>query len=740
MSRMQTLSPVQNQGSDDGPGKDKSHFRKDIQGLRAIAVVLVLLYHAGVPFFPGGFVGVDVFFVISGFLITGILLRELRKDGRISLTAFYARRARRILPAAGVVLVAVVALTVLVLPKTRWMDIGGQVMASVFYVVNWIFASSSVDYLAKDQAPSPVQHFWSLAVEEQYYIVWPVLLIGAAWLARSRSQRGRGRSRYGVDPQRLIRLIPIALAVVAIPSLAWSIFYTGANSGAAYFVTTTRLWELAVGAGVSVFVPQLKNLTAPLAHVLGWGGLASVIAAGVLYSGAMPFPGAAALLPTLGSAAVIAAGVSRSDRGVGSVLGVRLATWVGGISYSLYLWHWPLIVVATYVFGGLSLVQGLAVVAISLVPAYLSYRFIEVPVQKSKALSYNNSRTIGLAVISSLAAAVLALGPMLAIGQQPAPATARPVAVAPAVTAAPGATAAAPVALLGAELLAKNPSLGKPKDSVPAFEPTALTAADDNPPVYADGCHQSETQVEPMSCVYGAKAGKFTVALVGDSHAAQWVPALQAVAIKNGWKLETYTKSSCPLADLDIAKGEGAEVYTTCRTWNENIQKALAASKPNVVVTSSLLHIPVINGARTSDAARIQAMGDGLHASWTRLADAGIPIVSIVDTPFMGIDVPECVAANEKSLTKCAVAKEKTDIGGGQPEAIGAAGLKSVSVINLNAMICPDTLCAPVIGNVLIYRDAAHMTATYSRSLATALDAKLIALKPFAAAPKPGAP
>lgn len=317
-----------------------SRFRADVAGLRAVAVGLVLLYHAGWSFLPGGFVGVDVFFVISGFLITGQIVNEIERTGRLSLIGFYARRAKRILPAATVVLAATAAAVWLFVPRSDWQVIGGDIAAAAVYVVNWRFADRAVDYLAADNAvTSPVQHFWSLAVEEQFYLLWPLLIVLAILAART-------LRRSNVRP-----VLWVGLAVLAVPSFVWSILETANSPARAFFVSTTRLWELAVGAGIALIAVRAARMPRAAALVLGWLGLAAIVAAALLVTAKTAWPGYAAALPTLGAAAVIAAGAAAGSRGPVLLLGTSPFRWVGDLSYSLYLWHWPMLVVAEAYWG-----------------------------------------------------------------------------------------------------------------------------------------------------------------------------------------------------------------------------------------------------------------------------------------------------------------------------------------------------------------------------------------------------
>ena len=380
-------------------------FRRDIEGLRAVAIGLVLVYHAGITFVPGGFVGVDVFFVISGFLITGILVRELESTGRISLARFWARRARRLLPATGLVLVATTIGVWLLVPTTSWRTFGGDVVGAAFYVVNWVFAGRSVDYLAEGVSPSPVTHFWSLAVEEQFYVVWPLLLCLVALVMRLR----RSRSVRGT--------MLLALGVIAVPSFLWSVWLTSSGDPAAFFVTTTRLWELALGAGVALGSRLWPRLPVRVAHALGWAGLLAVLAAALAFGSQTPWPGSAALVPTLGTAALIVAGFRPG--GPATLLSARPMVWIGGLSYSVYLWHWPVLVLAAAVIGDFGQKIGLVLVAASFVPAWLGHHLVENPLRFHPALVRSNALSLtlglnftlvgGLAGIALLAAALYGL-------------------------------------------------------------------------------------------------------------------------------------------------------------------------------------------------------------------------------------------------------------------------------------------------------------------------------------------
>ena len=376
----------------------KGGFRPDVEGLRAVAVVAVLLYHAGVPFARGGYVGVDVFFVISGYLITGLLVRELEKTGTVSLSRFYSRRAKRLLPLTVVVLAFVVALSWLLFDPVRMDEVSLGVVAAGLYAMNWLLALRATDYFAAGLEASPVQHFWTLAVEEQFYLIWPALLLAAAWYSR--------RTSWSLRP-----VLALAFATVAVASLAYSIYSTGQQAGAAYFSTFTRGWELALG-GMLALVPtsRLGRQSPWVVGALAWAGLGAIVFSTFQFNDDTLFPGYAALLPTLGTAAIIAAGFATTARGPARLLTLGPVRHVGRISYSWYLWHWPPLVFAAAIWGRLSPLEGVAVLAASYLPAVLTNRLVEKPFLHSETLTRFPRKALALGGACTASSVVLGLG------------------------------------------------------------------------------------------------------------------------------------------------------------------------------------------------------------------------------------------------------------------------------------------------------------------------------------------
>lgn len=340
-------------------------IRLDIEGMRTIAVGSVLIGHAGVPFMAGGFVGVDVFFVLSGFLITGLLAREVSRTGRVSLTNFWARRMKRLLPASATVLAFSALITYLYLPITQRKDFGGDIVSAALYVVNWRLADRGVDYLAEDVGKSPVQHYWSLAVEEQFYVVWPILMLLIGVFAAKRWKQGAF----------------VVLGIATVASFAYSVQQTADSPATAYFVSTTRIWELGLGALLALAATRVEQIPGLLRAIGGWVGIAMIVYAVFVFDESTTWPGTNALVPTIGAALMIASGLRTTPYSPQRLLSLAPMVWIGGLSYSIYLWHWPMLIAAQAERPDMRLRYLLLLMVLSVVPAYLSNRFIENPVR-----------------------------------------------------------------------------------------------------------------------------------------------------------------------------------------------------------------------------------------------------------------------------------------------------------------------------------------------------------------------
>lgn len=660
-------------------------FRADIEGLRAVAILMVLLYHLGIRQASGGFAGVDVFFVISGFLITGLLIKEMDRTGSVSLLGFYARRAKRLLPAAALVLLASAVATYLVFPKTRWQEAAGDILAAATYVINWRLAFRSVDYLAEDSEPSLVQHFWSLSVEEQYYVVWPALLGLGLWLLRGR-----------VAPRNLVWGV---LLLVGLPSFAWSVYQTPVEQGPAYFSTATRMWQLAVGGALALSGGYLGRLPGALAGALGWAGLLAIVATTLFVTPQVLWPGYAAALPTLGAAAIIASGHVQSIRGVGRLLGNRPMIHIGALSYSLYLWHWPLILVAQATYGELTWALRGAVVAASYVLAWLTFRLVENPIRHSREMHANARYALSAGLNFTLVGVLAAAALMIAFQHQTRSAEGRPQA-------------------LGAQVLKgklrDNPA-GAPVASVEWMTPEPAMATADVPQYY-DDCFVPFASSEVKECHYGDPDGKITIAMVGDSKIGQWLPAMIKLAERNRWRIVLLNKGACGFHSAMLhVRGR---VYTECHEWNRGVLKRLLESiRPDYVLTSQVRSRSGMPGSKKND------LVPALIEWWTQLEDNGIDVIALADNPHPKKNVYECLERNPQDMTRCTFPRRRGD---GTPALKKAAStMGNVDFIDLSYAICPTRRCAPVIGNVLVYRQGSHITRTYAETLAPRLERAL---------------
>jgi peptidoglycan/LPS O-acetylase OafA/YrhL len=668
-----------------------------------------MVYHAGLPFLPHGYVGVDVFFVISGFLITSLLLRELARTGTVSWRRFVSRRIRRLLPAAVLVLGVVAVTTSVLVPGRRGREIGGDVAASALYAVNWVLAGRSVDYLAADARPSPVQHYWSLAIEEQFYVVWPLCLIALAAAVRLASRRGPMPSPSGrMGPS--LRGVGLVLAAISVPSFALSVWHTSTAPDRAYFTTTTRIWELGIGAGLAVWVagrPDLSRRPPRGAAALGWLGLATILAVAVALPPRTPWPGATALLPTAAVAAVLWSGWTGTPGGPVRLLGWAPLVWVGGLSYSLYLWHWPAAVFAGEVWGGRA-APALAVL-LSVVPAWVGYRLVERPVHHSPRLAGRTRPTVALGAALSLGGAALALPLVLA----PSPFRTTP----------PGGELPS-VAQLGAATLADPPSA---QQSVYAVDdwgwltPDPERAGQDRPAADVDHCQVDEHTDEPVRCDFGPSSPT-TVALVGDSKAMQWLPAIQRVAHDHGWHVVTYGKSSCAFSAGGAALA--GRPYPSCDRWSADVLRRLLADPPSAVVTSS--HA---DRAWDGSSATPRPLPGRLARQWHTLEAAGIPVAVVADSPASPDNLDDCISRNPHELTRCSFDRaEAVASSGRSAQRAALAQEPAARLVDLTQWICPVPRCPVAIGHVAIHRSGDHVTATYAATLAPRLEGLLVAM------------
>lgn len=664
-----------------GGGTDE-HFRPEIEGLRAVAAMLVAVFHIWLGRVSGG---VDVFIVVSGFLITTSLLGEAERSGRIQFGRFWARLAKRLAPAALLVLMAVVLASMLWLPASRWRDTIPEVVAAVAYVENWLLAAKSIDYLAQHVAVSPVQHYWALSVQGQFYLVWP-LVLGLGLVAAR-------RWNLGLRPL----MLPV-FGLIFMLSLYYSIFLTARDQPFAYFNSFARVWEFSVGGLLALALPWLRPGRS-LRVALGWIGLLAIVSCGLVLTVSRVFPGYLALWPTLSAACIILAGTTHSPIGVDRLLASRLMVYLGRISYGIYLWHFPMLVFARNMLApqSIGLVAGLAIIVTSILLAGATDRWLETPLRRSRSIGQGTARVVAL-----IAACVLpvAIGVAVWSAQYIRLRDAARQIIAPMDDPSyPGARALEPGFVYD----------GKPGVSVypgPFAVDGDRTFADDS------GCSPSVSLVNLRECRIGPEDAELSIAVVGGSHSAHWIPALEQITRSAPWSVLSFTRSNCPFHDGNIAVSQ-AEA-SGCATWNERVLAQLHRLQPDVVFTTATRY--------TEDG---EVVPEGYVGIWHQLGEAGIRVVAIRDNPSMGFDVSACIELKGRDKDSCSRPRHEA-LADPSPVTLLKERPANVQFIDLSHAFCNDSFCFPTAGNVLIYRHGDHLTSTYSRSLAPMLHREIL--------------
>jgi peptidoglycan/LPS O-acetylase OafA/YrhL len=677
--------------------------RADIQGLRALAVVLVVLAHAGVGFLPGGFVGVDVFFVLSGFLITGLLLAEVRANGSVSLIDFYVRRAGRILPAAALTLLATDVAAFFLLNFLRARDVVHDSLYTAAFGANFRFAARGVDYFAQAEPPSPLLHYWSLAVEEQFYLVWPaVLSIVIFGLALARRRRPAERRQHR-------RLLFVVVALSAI-SLGWSIHLTTTLPAAAYFSPLTRAWELGLGAALAVGASTLARVPSVARLVMGWTGLLAICLAAVLFSERTPFPGFAALLPTVGTALAIAAGIgARPSRlAIGRLLALRPLCIVGDRSYAFYLWHWPVLILADQYAGyELSLTVKLALLVGAFLLSCVSYALVENPIRRRTRSRRAAGVILGVSTAAVLGAAVLSLSAIAKEEQRfNAPAASASLVASPPVLvsyrtqagseqALPDVVAAVEAARRGDPIPSGlDPPIGKLRSMAPEY-------------VLPDGCISRGESSKSTSkiCRVGETTSRRMIVLVGDSHAMMWLPAVLELAWRDGWVVVPLLRTGCMPNRWITNEGPA-----TCRAWYRWAIREVKLLHPRITLVAGSI------GERPSTAVR--AAADGTIAMATALERFGAVVV-IGDPEGLSENPTDCVLSSQASMATCTTRWPPATLRSYDRVAASSRSL-GIGFIATRGFFCFERQCPAVIGHTVAYWDNSHITAAYAVQIAGA--------------------
>jgi peptidoglycan/LPS O-acetylase OafA/YrhL len=697
-------------------------YRSDIDGLRAVAVTLVVAYHSIIPGFTGGFVGVDVFFVISGFLITGLIADELLTTGTISLTTFYVRRARRLLPMAMLVLITTAVAFALLLSPIDFSALAGDIRAATLYYANWHFASSSLAY-GSATSVNPVLHYWSLSVEEQFYILWPPLL----FLVSRTRERSTTRHRY-TPHQRMAG----TLTAVVVVSLGLSVWVTYRSSPYGYYGLHTRAWELAAGGLLALYLRSPRRQTKAAGQIGAALGLATIAVATVAFGPNTRFPGIAAALPVAGAVLLLWSGAGGQRTLVNRALSTRPFSYVGRISYCWYLWHWPCLILAGTLaarpsslrdWNTYSLPHGwtaAAAIAASFGLSVLSHHLVEDPVRRLSWATTHRRVFLGSAA-TAMAATVAVVNLVLPVSNGATNAPVRAYIASGAIT-----DAAHGQGLAGSSAV-------RPGEVRLVMTPAA--ARGDLPGGTRDCYSSYQATVAPADCLFGDTAGKTTVVLIGDSHAQQWFPAFDQAAKAHHWRLWLWTKPACPIIDLGVRLPQFYGTYPWCSQWRASVLARLATlPEVDAVVVTNYAGVIDEPGRFATPRGRSLSPGD-IASAWRtawgvtegQLAHVARRVVVLRDTPRPARDVPACIAASGVNDLGCSFPHAQALTDSNELYRAERASLPASQFLDVTPDVCPGTPC-PVITSRgdIIYRDSQHMTAAFSSELAPVIGRDMV--------------
>jgi peptidoglycan/LPS O-acetylase OafA/YrhL len=669
-------------------------------------VLLVALGHASVPFLRGGFVGVDVFFVLSGFLITGILLTEARETGSVSLVAFYLRRARRILPAAALTLLTTEIAAYFLLNFLRARDVVWDSVFAATFSANFRFAEQGTDYFAHAQPPSPLLHFWSLAVEEQFYLVWPALLSVVLFGAVAIRQAARPA---GKRQHRRLFLIVVLLGCL---SFGWSIHLTAALPSAAYFSPATRAWELGLGAALAVGASTVARVPPSWRLAMGWSGLLAIAAGAVIFSSATPFPGYSALLPTVGAVLVISAGMTdrRQRLGAGRLLELAPMRFVGDRSYAFYLWHWPMLVIAgQYIGHELSVAFKLVLLGGAFVLSIVSYALFENPIRRAKSRVARSRVVFATSIAVVFVVAALSLN---AIAQKEESfnsaafkaeaVTASPLAnyaYAPTTDSQPGrilrkVVAAVRAARAGARI---------PSGLIP---PIGTLRNEALPYSLPHGCVPvaNSSQSSSKICRLGKTTSSRSIVVIGDSHAQMWMPTILRMAQRDGWLVIPILRPGCTPDTWIDARGLAA-----CRPWYRWATRQAKLLHPDLTLVGG-----AVGGSRGAAA---RAAENGMVAMAKAIKPASGDVIVIGDPEGLTRNPIDCLLSKHASMAVCTTTWPPALL---EPyDHIAArAEVAGLGFLDTRGWFCFEYQCPTVVGRTIAYKDYHHITVAYALDLA----------------------
>jgi peptidoglycan/LPS O-acetylase OafA/YrhL len=701
--------------------EQQNTFRPDIEGLRAVAVGAVVLFHAATPGVSGGYVGVDVFFVISGFLITGLLWREVSSTGTVRLRSFYGARARRLLPASAAVGVITMIASIILLPPLRVPAVLYDGIASALYVSNYWFVAQGGNYFAAHASPSPFLHYWSLGVEEQFYLAWAPLILGTAWLIRRVRRRKKAEATVSQRPYLVV------LALVTVVSFALSLAITYGAPAIAFYSLPTRAWQLGLGGLVALTAGHWRRMPRHVAAVTGWAGLALIVLACAWFSPTTLFPGTAALLPTVGAVLVIAAGCATPEQGCGHFLGWSPMQATGRISYSWYLWHWPVLIFAPLLVGhSLGLAGRLAAALLAAGLAWLTLRYLENPLRFATTIRSSPWRSLALGGAATAIAVCVGLTLLNAVptpvGRGAPAMPANFTATAPPPAGSDSSVYDAEVQQSFAQVQAEVKASAD-RTAVPSNLEPPLAGTIEKPRFPSDGCLRDQFQSGDPACAKGDITSATTVALVGDSHAHMWTAAFQQAATERNWRLEVLAKAACPLMDVynqDSLFRRLNESSSHCEQWRDQIITRLRAERPRLVVVDMWRGYGIDEGSPPSAGytAYDSAWIDSLTRLVQQLRATGAAVLVLSPIPDPHTSVPICLSGHLDDEKACAPSRSTAVNTSGIAAEAAATQAGGGHYADLTDLFCATNLCPAIIGNTLVYNNSDHLTDQYSRLLA----------------------
>ncbi len=670
-----------------------SAFRLDIQGLRALAVCLVIVFHIWPQLLTGGYVGVDVFFVISGYLISKHLTSEISHSGGLQLPRFWAKRIRRLLPASLCVLMASAIATYFILPAYLWEPTLEEIAASTLYVQNWMLVNNAVDYLSVDNDPTLAQHFWSLSVEEQFYLAWPLLFLAAVGLAGFASGRPFDKS----NAKRAIRNLVIA---ILISSFAYSCYITYLRAELAYFSTASRAWQFAVGALLIFGIEQRTNvmLSVGLKVLLNWLGFGMIVASAIVFSSATAFPGYAALVPVLGTAMIIVSQTDQSPWSFNNLSRFPPVKYLGGISYSAYLWHWPLVILLPILVESSIGIDSEYLIApmilvLTIILAGASKRWVEDPFLRKGSIL---STTAGSFSGGLLGMAAVLLVCFIIFQNQPAQVKPEE---------GDSIMFSSVDNLQGALNATMASATWKPSDQHPSQQAQVEEWIVDN---CADIDMNDPALME--HCVYGDISSTRTVAVIGDSWATHLLPAIRSAM--PGWRVQVLTMHQCPIADLPVHKAGRSGPFELCVEHRRNVMEWLTKNRPELVIASES---PISTSKRLLDrkADSTVEIPKALETAYRQINELGLQLIHVESPPrsncnFEKIKSPSLCKSNAMTAKERRISERKIQV----------AETFKYGTIDMTSWVCTDDLICPnQIDGRLVKADGGHITNSFSSSL-----------------------